>query len=212
MFDEWDAKALAERIARTAFPEQAVELRPASDGGGDGLLWELARAGGDGGSADAIVGVVRRVTLDAPVWAAPAFGVEVTLARLDSADVAPPGRAAWHGVAEAPVGHAASPRGRYHDLPTTPAVEIDLALLVAEGVAAAAVERTMRNAAGPLLESVIAFDEYRGDTVPAGHRSVAWRLTFRDRQRTLGAKEVEARKERVLRTLETELGVRQRAL
>jgi len=47
--------------------------------------------------------------------------------------------------------------------------------------------------------------------VPAGHRSLAWRLTYRHAERTLSAKEVEGRKQRLVKTLETELGVRQRA-
>jgi phenylalanyl-tRNA synthetase beta chain len=92
-------------------------------------------------------------------------------------------------------------------------VERDVALLVPDRVTADDVEQAMRSAAGPLLEQVSAFDEYRGETVPAGHRSVAWRLVFRDPegQRTLGAKEVDGRRDRVLKVLESQLGVRQRA-
>jgi phenylalanyl-tRNA synthetase beta chain len=68
----------------------------------------------------------------------------------------------------------------------------------------------MRTAAGELLESLQLFDEYRGPGLPEGSRSLAWRLTFRHPDRTLSAKEIDGRRERLLRTLEGELGVRQR--
>ena len=52
--------------------------------------------------------------------------------------------------------------------------------------------------------------EYRGAGIADGFRSVAWRLTFRHPERTLRDKEVAGRRDKVLRTLEGELGVRQR--
>ena len=54
------------------------------------------------------------------------------------------------------------------------------------------------------------FDEYRGAGLPEGHRSVGWRLTFRDPSRTLRDKEVEGRRAKILQTLEKELGIRPR--
>ena len=61
------------------------------------------------------------------------------------------------------------------------------------------------------LERLVAFDVYEGAGVEAGHRSVAWRLTLRHPERTLRDKEVEGRREKLLRTLESELGIRQRS-
>ena len=55
------------------------------------------------------------------------------------------------------------------------------------------------------------FDQFRGAGVPAGQRSLAWRLTLRHPERTLRDKEVEGRREKLLRTLESELGIRQRS-
>jgi len=81
---------------------------------------------------------------------------------------------------------------------------------VPESVAVNAVERTMMRAREGLLERVELTKEYRGPTVPAGYRSVTWRLTFRHPERTLREKEVEARRDKLLRTLESELGVRHR--
>jgi phenylalanyl-tRNA synthetase beta chain len=87
----------------------------------------------------------------------------------------------------------------------------DLALLVPDDVPAARVEEVARTAVGDLLERLVLFDVFRGGDVPAGSRSLAWRLTLRDPQRTLRDKEVEGRRQKLLRALEGELGVRQRA-
>jgi phenylalanyl-tRNA synthetase beta chain len=198
-FDEWDAKGLAELILETAFPRRTVALVPDE---GD-TLWQVQL---DGRS----VGQVTRVRLDAPVWASPAFGVEIALEAVNSADVAPPGRSA-HRVGEA----AAEVRGPgsvapFRALPVTPAAEFDLALIVPNDMPAARVEDVIRRHAGDLLERVMLFDEFRGAGLTAGTRSVAWRLTFRHPERTLRDKEVSGRREKLLRALEEELGVRQR--
>jgi phenylalanyl-tRNA synthetase beta chain len=98
----------------------------------------------------------------------------------------------------------------YRAIPTMPAAELDLALLVPVGVTAAEVETVIRRTSGELLERLELFDEFRGQGIPDGHRSVAWRLTFRHPDRTLRDKEVEGRRDKLLRTLENELRVRQR--
>jgi phenylalanyl-tRNA synthetase beta chain len=208
-FDEWDAKGLAELIARAAYPKASVELRPSP---GEGVtLWTVElREGGDARR----VGAVRRVSLDAPVWAAPAFGVEVMLEELDAQPVAPWGQAAYR-LQDASGRAASTPAAdrsgrRYLPLPVTPAAEFDLALLVPNAIAADQVEAVLRAQAGELLEQLQLFDEYRGKNVPEGMRSLAWRLTFRHAERTLRDKEVEGRREKLLRALEEELGVRQR--
>ena len=198
-YDAWDAKALGELMAETAYPGQRVELRPAGEG--EGTLWSIH-------AGDRPVGRVAQLALDAREWAPPAFGVEITVAVVESADVAPPGKAA-HGARAAAAERAVLPK--YAPLPVTPAAEFDLALLVPEEMPAAKVEETIRVASGELLERVVLFDEFKGQGVPTGHRSLAWRLTFRHPERTLRDKEVEGRRAQLLRTLENQLGVRQRS-
>ena len=195
-WDAWDAKGVAELVAASAYPGRATELRP----GEGALLWTIAIDG-------AAHGEVRRVPLDAPVWAADAFGIELTLERTSARAVAAPGRTAY----ESDGGGAAGTVRRYRPLPVTPSVEVDVALLVPEQMPVGRVEEIVRRAAGELLERVVLFDEYRGAGVEEGFRSVAWRLTFRHPERTLRDKEIEGRREKLLRTLEAELGVRQRA-
>jgi phenylalanyl-tRNA synthetase beta chain len=198
-FDAWDAKGLAELTARAAFPGATVTLAPASDEGD--TLWQLL-------IDDETMGAVSRVPLDAPVWAAPAFGVEITLDTMSNAELAAPGTNA-HGHAPEP--KVAVHATRFTPLPTTPASEFDLALLVPEGLRAADVERVIRTAAGELLERLVAFDLFDGAGVPAGHRSVAWRLTLRHSERTLRDKEIDGRRSKILSALQNELNVRQRS-
>ena len=196
VYGEWDAKALAESVARAAYVNGSVVIEQSAN---DGVLWDIVV---DGETR----GVVRRVALDAPVWASPAFGVELSLGAFESAPVAPPGENAHRGFERAVV----TPT-RYVAMPTTPASEFDLALLVPDSVRGEQVESLMRRVSGKLLESVTLFDRYVGQGVEPGHRSLAWRLTFRHGERTLRDREIDARRSDILRALADELNVRQRS-
>lgn len=201
-YDAWDARDLAERMAAAAFPGASVRTVPRTANDVAGLLWTVRADNRD-------VGAVHQLTLDKPVWASEAFGVEITLGVMSSDDIAAAGRNA-HAPAERESG--ATWAVRYVPLPTTPAAEIDLALLVPDGVTAESVEQALRRAGGELLEQVALFDEFRGAGVPAGHRSLAWRLTWRHPERTLRDKEIDGRRARLLDLLDQELGIRPRAL
>lgn len=198
-FDEWDAKWLAQTLATAAYPGKTVELRQAA-GSGSECLWDIVVAG-------TRLGHVSQVTLDAPVWAAAPFGVELSLGSVASADVAAPGEHAHETTQAAEAERAFAP---YRALPTTPASEFDLALLVRDDQRAEEVGSVIRSAAGDLLESLTVFDSYTGNGVPAGYRSLAWRLVLRHPERTLRDKEIEGRRAKILATLEKELDVRQR--
>ncbi|MFP5327363.1 MAG: hypothetical protein ACLGHT_07760, partial [Acidimicrobiia bacterium] len=71
-----------------------------------------------------------------------------------------------------------------------PSNDIDLAFVVPESVPAADVESTIRSSAGELLESVALFDVYRGEALPEGARSLAYRLRFSAPDRTLTDDEI----------------------
>jgi phenylalanyl-tRNA synthetase beta chain len=67
-----------------------------------------------------------------------------------------------------------------------PSADIDLAFVVPDDVAALAVETAIRGSVGTdLLSDVRLFDVYRGDRVPSGTRSLAYRLRFNAADRTL---------------------------
>jgi phenylalanyl-tRNA synthetase beta chain len=85
-----------------------------------------------------------------------------------------------------------------------------LALLLPDGVTAAQVDVALRATGGELLEQVDVDSDYRGAELPAGVRSVAFRLTFRAPDRTLRDAEVDQTETRLLAALAEELGVRRR--
>jgi phenylalanyl-tRNA synthetase beta chain len=150
--------------------------------GGAGVLWEVVVDG-------KVVGSVTRVELDSPPWARPAFGLEINLSAIEQG----------------------APRvTRYSALPTIPSVQVDLALVAESRVTSAQIGSLIRRESGDLLESLTLFDEFRGQGIPEGSRSLAWALTFRHPERTLKDKEVQARTEKILKALEDELGVRKR--
>lgn len=182
-YDLWDAKGLAELLLAEIYPSAGAQLVP-----GEGeVLWKLL-------VGDVQRGVVRRLTLDAPVWASDAFGVELALAE-DTGVL-------LQGAGDAPVS--------FTPLPQFPAAEFDVALLVPESVSAGSVESAMRRSMGELLETLTLFDEFRGAGVPAGKRSLAWRLVLRHPERTLRDKEIDGRRSRLLKSLAQELDVHPR--
>ncbi|HEY5024404.1 MAG TPA: phenylalanine--tRNA ligase subunit beta [Acidimicrobiales bacterium] len=83
-----------------------------------------------------------------------------------------------------------------------PSSDVDLAFVVDEVVPAAAVEATLRRAGGELLESVALFDVYRGDAMPAGMRSLAYRLRLCAPDRTLTDEEVAQRRAACIEAVE----------
>jgi len=76
-------------------------------------------------------------------------------------------------------------------LPKFPAVARDIAMLVRDQFTAGEIAEALREASSGLAESVRLFDLYRGGQIPDGHRSLAFRVTYRDPQGTLTDKRVD---------------------
>jgi len=66
----------------------------------------------------------------------------------------------------------------YRPVSRYPSADMDLAFVVDDGVPAAAVEQTLRECGGDLLEEVRLFDVFRGTNLGVGRHSVAFRLRF----------------------------------
>jgi phenylalanyl-tRNA synthetase beta chain len=75
---------------------------------------------------------------------------------------------------------------------THPVALRDVALVVSADVPAVEVESALRVGGGPLVEEVRLFDEYRGEQVGQGRRSLAYHLVLRAPDRTLTGEEVDA--------------------
>ena len=76
-------------------------------------------------------------------------------------------------------------------LPKFPAVTRDIAMLVREEFTAGEIAEALSEASNALAESVALFDLYRGGQIPEGHRSLAFRVTYRDPEATLTDKRVD---------------------
>ena len=88
-----------------------------------------------------------------------------------------------------------------------PASDRDIAFFAPVEVAVAQMAGAMKKAGGSLLDSVELFDEYRGDNVPAGQRSLAFRLVYRSGDRTLSETDVEPAQQKVRDVLVEKFGV-----
>jgi phenylalanyl-tRNA synthetase beta chain len=79
----------------------------------------------------------------------------------------------------------------YRPVSTFPPVLRDVAAVVAEDVPAERVLAELTAAGGDLLECARLFDVYRGESIPAGTKSLAYALTYRVADRQLSDKEVD---------------------
>jgi phenylalanyl-tRNA synthetase beta chain len=182
----WDLKSLLEDVATRTYGEGAsVEPGGADSARLDSDASFTVRRAGD---AVGRGGRVASGVVDAPVWAGSVWALEITLP--SSVDARQP--------------------TTYQALPTFPAIERDLALLVPHGIPSEQVATTIRTAGGSLLEAVELFDVYRGNIGTEVARSLAFRLRFRAQERTLKDKEVDKAVQSVLRGLEEELVVKAR--
>lgn len=79
----------------------------------------------------------------------------------------------------------------YRPVSRFPAVTRDVAVVVGQDLPAAKVEETIRTAGGKLVTGVLLFDLYQGERMQRGKRSLAFRITYQDAERTLTDAEVE---------------------
>ncbi len=101
-------------------------------------------------------------------------------------------------------------RRRYKTISKYPRVRRDLSLLVDETVCASEIEVVTRKAmakASHLLQSFDWFDQYTGEQVPAGKKSLAIALTFQDAARTLTEQDITPLIESVIAALEEKLPI-----
>jgi phenylalanyl-tRNA synthetase beta chain len=91
-------------------------------------------------------------------------------------------------------------------LPRYPAVYRDIALVLPEAVPAARVAEALYAHGRPWLVAARLFDVYVGDPVPSGKRSLAFRLSYRDPERTLTDDLINAHHQTLVTALAQELG------
>jgi phenylalanyl-tRNA synthetase beta chain len=108
---------------------------------------------------------------------------------------------------------------RFRTIPRLPAVTRDVSLVVGEELEAGRIAAVLVRAGGELCESIEIAAEFRGGSLPAGSRSLTFRVVYRDPKarldagdaRTLTDQEVDAVATRMLEAARTELGATLRA-
>jgi phenylalanyl-tRNA synthetase beta chain len=87
-----------------------------------------------------------------------------------------------------------------------PPVVEDLAFVVPEEVTAAQVLEAIRKGGGSLLTRVELFDIYRGQPIPAGHKSLAYKLTYESLEKPLTDSQVVDIRNRIIRRVAQAVG------
>jgi phenylalanyl-tRNA synthetase beta chain len=83
-----------------------------------------------------------------------------------------------------------------------PASDRDIAFFAPVKFSVSDIERAIRQSGGSLLDGLELFDEYRGQNVPEGQRSLAFRLIYRAPDRTLTDDDIEPVHQKVREALE----------
>lgn len=112
----------------------------------------------------------------------------------------------WH-ILEACLATTSQRAVRFSPYSTYPASDRDLALYAPVDLSVGELEKAITKTAGSLLASVTLFDEYRGESVPEGQRSLAFRLVYRSADRTLTDQEVDPVHQKVRAALEKQFPV-----
>ena len=99
---------------------------------------------------------------------------------------------------------------KFHELQRFPSVSRDIALLAPEALSHEKIRGVIENAREPLLAAIELFDLFTGsssENIGAGRKSLAYSLTYRDKNRTLTSDEVSAAHDRIRERLKSELDV-----
>jgi phenylalanyl-tRNA synthetase beta chain len=98
---------------------------------------------------------------------------------------------------------------KFRELDRYPSITRDIAMIVPEEISHAKILRTIQDPKEPLLERVELFDLFAGEGAAglgAARKSLAYRLTYRDRSRTLTSEEVSAVHAKIRERLQRDLG------
>jgi phenylalanyl-tRNA synthetase beta chain len=105
---------------------------------------------------------------------------------------------------------ASRPAFEFVEVPRFPPIRRDLAFVVPEAVPAGALADRLREAAGALLGSAVLFDVFRGGSLPAGKKSLAFAVDLRA-DRTLEGEEADAVVAGIAEALARDFGAELRA-
>lgn len=93
----------------------------------------------------------------------------------------------------------------YTKLPKYPQIVRDLSIKVKLNVTHENIENIIKQNGNKLLEDVTLFDVYQGNQIQEGYKSMAYTLSFRDKNKTLEDKEVNLIIDNIISSLKTEV-------
>lgn len=86
----------------------------------------------------------------------------------------------------------------YEPLPKYPSISRDFAVVVKDRVMVKEIEDIIKSQGGNILESFKLFDVYQGSQIADGHKSIAYTINYRNKERTLTDEEVSKVHNRIL--------------
>jgi Phenylalanyl-tRNA synthetase beta subunit len=95
---------------------------------------------------------------------------------------------------------------KFREIEKFPAVTRDIAMIMPEQTSHQKILREIEEPCEPLLESVELFDLFSGGEIGDARKSLAYRLTYRDRSRTLTSEEVNVAHAKIRERLRRNLG------
>jgi len=90
----------------------------------------------------------------------------------------------------------------FQAIPKFPSIEYDAAFVVDSSVSSIVLEKDIRDICGSILQRISVFDVYEGKGVDAGKKSIAYRMTFIDKTKTLTISDVDPIIKKVVKRLE----------
>ncbi|MFH1113360.1 MAG: phenylalanine--tRNA ligase subunit beta [Pseudomonadota bacterium] len=94
----------------------------------------------------------------------------------------------------------------FRPVPRYPFIERDLSLVVERNCSGDKIKRLISRLGHDIIGSVVLFDLYRGESIPEGYQSVAFRIRYQSEDRTLTDEEVQEVHSRVVEAVVTQLG------
>ena len=100
---------------------------------------------------------------------------------------------------------------KYQPVPKFPSFEFDFAVIVDQSIKAGALLDTIEDTAGEFLKELDVFDVFEGESLGENKKSIAFRLSFLDKNKTLTIKDVEPIINKVLKVLDDKFSAKLRS-
>ncbi|MEX2410451.1 MAG: phenylalanine--tRNA ligase subunit beta, partial [Candidatus Paceibacterota bacterium] len=100
---------------------------------------------------------------------------------------------------------------KYTPIPKFPTFEFDAAFTVDSETRTGDMSQVIKQAAGEILKEISVFDVYEGENLGKGKKSIAFRLTFLDSNKTLNIKDVEPVVQKIVQKLEAQFNAKLRS-